>query len=87
MKQTAPVQIDLLNMMELVGPLTFPVHANAFRVIRPGASETIDVITLGVAKRQILELSFPYPGTYMFHPHQDQIAERGCMGHVDVVPA
>ena len=56
-------------------------------MIRPGVSDTTDVITLGVAERQILELSFPYPGMYMFNPHQDQIAERGCMGHFDVVPA
>ena len=86
-KQNAPVRIYLLNMTELEGPLTFHVHANEFRVIRPGVSDTTDVITLGVAERQILELSFPYPGMYMFHPHQDQIAERGCMGHFDVVPA
>jgi FtsP/CotA-like multicopper oxidase with cupredoxin domain len=86
-KQNAPLRIYLLNMTELEGPLTFHVHANEFRVIRPGVSETTDVITLGVAERRILELSFPYPGMYMFHPHQDQIAERGCMGHVEVVSA
>jgi FtsP/CotA-like multicopper oxidase with cupredoxin domain len=86
-KQNAPLRIYLLNMTELEGPLTFHVHANEFRVIRPGVSETTDVITLGVAERRILELTFPYPGMYMFHPHQDQIAERGCMGHFEVVPA
>jgi FtsP/CotA-like multicopper oxidase with cupredoxin domain len=86
-KQNAPLRIYLLNMTELEGPLTFHVHANEFRVIRPGVSETTDVITLGVAERRILELSFPYPGMYMFHPHQDQIAERGCMGHFEVVSA
>jgi FtsP/CotA-like multicopper oxidase with cupredoxin domain len=53
-------------------------------VIRPDWIETTDVITLGIGERQILEVSFPFPGRYMFHPHQDQIAERGCMGFFEV---
>ncbi|MEQ8537718.1 MAG: hypothetical protein RIB93_09675 [Coleofasciculus sp. D1-CHI-01] len=28
----------------------------------------------------------PYPGEYMFHPHQDAIAENGCMGMFKVIP-
>lgn len=86
-RQNALVRLYLLNMTELEGPLTFHLHANAFRVIRPGWSESTDVITLGVAERQILEFRYPFPGRYMVHPHQDQIAERGCMGFFDVVPA
>ncbi|MEB3324000.1 MAG: multicopper oxidase domain-containing protein [Cyanobacteriota bacterium] len=86
-RQNALVRIHLLNMTELEPPLTFHLHANAFRVVRPGWVETTDVLTLGVAERQILEFSPPFPGRIMFHPHQDQIAERGCMGFFDVVPA
>ena len=56
-------------------------------MIRPGWIDTTDVVTLGVAGRQILEFSFPFTGRYMVHPHQDQIAERGCMGFFEVVPA
>ena len=78
------VRLYLLNMTELESPLTFHLHANEFRVIRPGWVETTDVVTLGVAERQILEFSYPFPGRYMFHPHQDQIAERGCMGFFEV---
>ena len=85
-RQNALVRLYLLNMTELEGPLTFHLHANAFRVIHPGWSESTDVITLGVAERQILEFRYPFPGRYMVHPHQDQIAERGCMGFFDVVP-
>jgi manganese oxidase len=86
-RQHQLVRLYLLNMTELEAPLTFHLHANEFRVIRPGWIETTDVVTLGVAERQILEWSFPFTGRYMVHPHQDQIAERGCMGFFEVVPA
>lgn len=86
-RQNALVRLYLLNMTELEAPLTFHLHANEFRVIRPGWVESTDVVTLGMAERQILEFSFPFPGRYMVHPHQDQIAERGCMGFFEVLPA
>jgi FtsP/CotA-like multicopper oxidase with cupredoxin domain len=78
------IRLYVMNMTELEAPLTFHLHANEFRVIRPDWIETTDVITLGIGERQILEVSFPFPGRYMFHPHQDQIAERGCMGFFEV---
>ena len=86
-RQHRLVRLYLLNMTELEAPLSFHLHANEFRVIRPGWIETTDVVTLGVAERQILEFSYPFPGNYMFHPHQDQIAERGCMGLFEVGPS
>lgn len=85
-RQNRLVRLYLLNMTELEAPLTFHLHANEFRVIRPGWVETTDVLTLGIAERQIVEFSYPFPGRYMFHPHQDQIAERGCMGYFNVLP-
>ncbi len=84
-RQNQLVRLYLLNMTELEAPLTFHLHANEFRVVRPGWNEITDVLTLGVAERQILEFSYPFTGRYMFHPHQDQIAERGCMGFFDVI--
>lgn len=86
-RQHELVRLYLLNMTELESPLTFHLHANEFQVIRPGWIERTDVVTLGVAERQILEFRYSFPGRYMFHPHQDQIAERGCMGFFNVVPA
>lgn len=86
-RQNALVRVYLLNMTELESPLSFHIHANEFQVIRPGWIETTDLITLGVAERQILEFRYPFPGRYMVHPHQDQIAERGCMASFEVVPA
>lgn len=66
--QNALVRIYLLNMTELEAPLTFHLHANAFRVIRPGWIDSTDMLTLGVAEQQILGFSCPFLGRYMFHP-------------------
>lgn len=86
-QRDALIRLYLLNMTELESPLSFHLHANSFRVIRPGWIESTDVLTLGVAERQILEFRYPFTGRYMVHPHQDQIAERGCMGLFDVTPS
>jgi FtsP/CotA-like multicopper oxidase with cupredoxin domain len=90
-RQQQLVRLYLLNMVEFDGPLTFHIHANDFEILRQGSQgefrERADVITLGVAERQILEFRYPFPGRYMFHPHQDHVAERGCMGLFEVVAA
>nr|WP_254216724.1 multicopper oxidase domain-containing protein [Synechococcus sp. CCY 9618] len=90
-RQHQLVRLYLLNMVEFDGPLTFHIHANDFEILRQGSRgefrERADVITLGVAERQILEFRYPFPGRYMFHPHQDQVAEKGCMGLFEVVAA
>ena len=89
--QNQLVRLYLLNMIEFDPAVTFHIHANMFRVYRTGRSlqpnEETDVITMGTAERHILEFSYPYPGQYMFHPHQDAIAESGCMGLFDVIPS
>ncbi|HEY9844650.1 MAG TPA: multicopper oxidase domain-containing protein [Candidatus Caenarcaniphilales bacterium] len=88
-QQDQLVRLYVLNMIELDPAISFHLHANFFQVYRTGMtltpSETTDVITLGTAERHILEVSYRYPGQYMFHPHQDAIAERGCMGQFEVV--
>ena len=90
-RQNALVRIHLLNMTELEAPLTFHLHANTFRIVdtgsEPGGGTRTDVVTLGIAERRILEVRYPFPGRYMVHPHEDQIAERGCMGLFEVLPA
>lgn len=87
--QNQLVRLYLLNMIEFDAAATFHIHANFFRVYRTGMTltptEETDVITMGTAERHILEFSYPYTGKYMFHPHQDAIAEMGCMGHFDVI--
>lgn len=88
--QNQPVRLYLLNMIEWEAAVTFHLHANFFRLIRSGRSlepsEEADVVTMGTAERHILEFSYGLPGQYMFHPHQDAIAENGCMGQFLVLP-
>jgi manganese oxidase len=83
------VRLYVLNMIEYESAVTFHLHANFFDVYRTGMtltpSERTDVITMGVAERHILEFSYGYGGKYMFHPHQDAIAEAGCMGLFQVI--
>ncbi len=87
--QNQLVRLYLLNMIEFDAAATFHIHANFFRVYRTGMtltpSEESDVITMGTAERHILEFAYPFTGRYMFHPHQDAIAESGCMGHFEVI--
>ncbi|MEA5502565.1 multicopper oxidase domain-containing protein [Halotia wernerae UHCC 0503] len=89
--QNQLIRLYVLNIIEYDPAVTFHLHANFFDVYRSGMtmtpSEKTDVITMGVAERHILEFSFRYPGKYMFHPHQDAIAENGCMGQFEVVAA
>ena len=95
-KNPIPIQQDqlirlyVLNMIEFDPVATFHLHANMFRVYRTGRTleptEDTDVITMGTAERHILEFSFQYPGKYMFHPHQDYMADAGCMGVFEVIP-
>ncbi|MEM9808693.1 MAG: multicopper oxidase domain-containing protein [Cyanobacteria bacterium P01_D01_bin.56] len=88
--QNQLIRLYLLNMIEFDPAVTFHIHANLFQVFPTGRTlaptEESDVITMGTAERHILEFSYPYPGKYMFHPHQDDIAELGCMGLFNVLP-
>ncbi|MCT7949485.1 multicopper oxidase domain-containing protein [Ancylothrix sp. C2] len=87
--QNQLIRAYVLNMIEFEAAATFHLHANMFQVYPTGRTLTptqeTDVITMGTAERHILEFSFRYPGRYMFHPHQDNIAENGCMGNFDVI--
>lgn len=85
------VRLYILNMIEFDPAVTFHIHGNMFQVYRTGRTlkpqEETDVITMGTAERHILEFAYPYPGKYMFHPHQDVVAEHGCFGEFEVIPS
>ena len=87
-QQNQLIRLYVLNMIEYDPVATFHLHANLFKVYRTGRSlepqDETDVITMGTAERHMLEFSYRYPGQYMFHPHQDVMAEEGCMGVFDV---
>ena len=89
-QQDQLIRLYVLNLIEFDPVATFHLHANLFRVYRTGRtlepSEETDVITMGTAERHILEFSFHHTGKFMFHPHQDYMAESGCMGMFDVIP-
>ncbi|HAC62753.1 MAG TPA: copper oxidase [Cyanothece sp. UBA12306] len=83
------IRLYILNMIEFDPVATFHIHGNMFKVYRTGRSltpdEETDMITMGTAERHILEFSYPYTGQYLFHPHQDLIAEYGCLGKFKVL--
>jgi FtsP/CotA-like multicopper oxidase with cupredoxin domain len=82
------VRLYLANLMEYEPLSSFHLHANFFKLFRTGIrsqpAESTDVVTLSQAERCMLEFSYRFPGRYMFHPHQNAVAERGCMGHFQV---
>ncbi len=88
-QQNQLVRLYVQNMIEFDPVATFHLHANMFQVYPTGRTLVptyeSDVITMGTAERHILEFSFKYPGQYMFHPHQDYMAQAGCMGLFDVL--
>jgi len=87
--QNQLVRVYLLNMIEFDPAVTFHIHANFFALYPTGMTltptVTTDVVTMGTAERHILEFSYPYLGKFMFHPHQDDIAEHGCMANFQVI--
>ncbi|ARV62145.1 copper oxidase [Nostocales cyanobacterium HT-58-2] len=87
--QNQLIRLYVLNLIEYDPVATFHLHANFFKVYPTGMTTKpmfeSDVITMGTAERHILEFAFRYPGKYMFHPHQDAIAENGCMGQFEVI--
>jgi len=78
------VRIYLVNILEFDLLNSFHLHANFFHYYPTGTSlvpaEFTDTIIQGQAQRGILEFSYKYPGTYMFHAHVTEFAELGWNG-------
>jgi FtsP/CotA-like multicopper oxidase with cupredoxin domain len=83
------VRVYLVNMTEFDPVNSLHTHANFFREYRTGTSLTpnnfTDVTVLGQAERAILELTYKFPGTFMFHAHQTEFSELGWTGMFEVV--
>jgi FtsP/CotA-like multicopper oxidase with cupredoxin domain len=79
-----PVRIYLVNVTEFDPINSFHTHGMFFDVYRTGTSltktETTDTLMLCQGERAILEMTFRYPGDFMFHAHQSEFAELGWMG-------
>jgi FtsP/CotA-like multicopper oxidase with cupredoxin domain len=84
------VRIYLVNILEFDPINSFHIHANFFYYYPTGTSltpsEYTDTIMQAQAQRGILEFSYKYPGTYMFHAHKTEFAELGWTGHFAVLP-
>jgi len=79
-----PVRAYVANMVEYEPLASFHLHAQTFGVYPAGMGEAPafhdDTVALAQAQRVILEFTLPDYGRYMFHPHQNWLAERGAMG-------
>ena len=84
------VRIYLVNILEFDLINSFHLHANFFHYYPTGTSltpsEFTDTIMQTQAQRGILEFSYKYPGSYMFHAHNTEFAELGWMGFFEVMP-
>lgn len=84
------VRIYLVNTLEFDLINSFHLHANFFHYYPTGTSltpsEYTDTIMQTQAQRGILEFSYKYPGSYMFHAHNTEFAELGWTGNFEVVP-
>jgi FtsP/CotA-like multicopper oxidase with cupredoxin domain len=78
-----PVRIHLVNITEFDLLNSFHLHGMFFDANRTGTArlpEVTDTIMLCQGERAILDLTFRYPGDFMFHAHQSEFAELGWMG-------
>ena len=78
------VRVYLINITEFDLINSLHLHAMFFDVFRTGTSlapnEHTDTLMLSQGERAILEMTFRYPGDFMFHAHQSEFAELGWMG-------
>ncbi len=78
------VRIYLVNLTEFDPVNSLHVHGMFFDVFRTGTaltpSERTDTLMLCQGERAIVEMTFRYPGEFMFHAHQSEFAELGWMG-------
>jgi FtsP/CotA-like multicopper oxidase with cupredoxin domain len=82
-------RIYLVNMLEFDLVNSIHIHGSMFEYYPSGTSkdpeQVNDIVTLGQGDRGILELSYPYPGRYMFHAHINDFADKGWMSFFEVL--
>lgn len=84
LQQHELTRIYLVNITEFDLLNSFHLHGNLFKLFRTGTSldhfELTDTVALCQGERAILELTYKYPGPFMFHAHQSEFAELGWAG-------
>ena len=78
------IRIYVVNMVEFDPINNFHLHANLYEYY-PTGTDTIpsfytDMITLSQTERGIMEFSYQYPGSYLFHAHKVEFSEKGWVG-------
>ena len=83
-----PYRIYVINMLEFDPVNSVHVHGAMFDYYSAGTNKTADyltdIVTLAKGDRGIMEFTYAYPGTYMFHAHQTLFTDLGWMGLFDV---
>lgn len=78
----------VLNMLEFDSVNSIHVHGAMFDWYSSGTNKTAnfltDIVTLAKGDRGIMEFTYSYPGSYMFHAHQTLFTDLGWMGLFDV---
>ena len=81
-------RIYVVNMLEFDLVNSFHMHGTMYDYYTAGTDETADyntdIVTLTQGDRGIMEFTYDYPGTYMFHAHQAEFTDLGWMGLFDV---
>lgn len=81
-------RVYIVNMLEFDSVNSIHVHGAMFDYYSAGTNKTADyltdIVTLANGDRGILEFTYDYPGTYMFHAHQTLFTDLGWMGLFDV---
>lgn len=83
-----PYRIYVINMLEFDPVNSVHVHGAMFDYYSAGTNKTsdylTDIVTLAKGDRGIMEFTYAFPGTYMFHAHQTVFTDLGWMGLFDV---
>ncbi len=78
------IRVYLVNITEFDPINSLHLHASMYKLFRTGTSldhyEYTDNVIMGQGERHVLEFALEYPGQYMFHAHQSELAELGWMG-------
>jgi len=76
------------NILEFDAVNSVHVHGAMFNWYSAGTNKTADfltdIVTLSRGDRGIMEFTYLFPGTYMFHAHQTLFTDLGWMGLFDV---
>jgi FtsP/CotA-like multicopper oxidase with cupredoxin domain len=80
-------RVYLVNITEFDPINSLHLHAGMYKLFKTGTRldhyEYTDTVMLCQGERAVLELTLDYPGQYMFHAHQSELAELGWMGMLE----